>query len=165
MSSSPSRTFCLTYKHQVSMKSLPHYLSPLPSVSPLFHLLILPPVTSSLFPVFLPQLFYPLYAAHIERKENEITGIRINFHCTIFSDLVFCTNSEGIPVVLPQEFHDLSPSSLKHPLGRPGELRWNAVIVAGRNSFIRNTEELRGTVHMRKRQLRTLGYYVSVVSV
>lgn len=78
-------------------------------------------------------------------------------------DLVFCTDSEGIPVVLPQEYHDLPPSALKRPLGRPGELRWNAVIVAGRNSFIRNTEELRGNVHMRRRQLSTLGYYVSVI--
>ncbi|KAK8386176.1 hypothetical protein O3P69_010711 [Scylla paramamosain] len=78
-------------------------------------------------------------------------------------DLVFCTDAEGQPVVLPQEYRDLAATDLKRPLGRPGEIQWNTVVVAGRNSFIRNTEELRGNVHMRKRQLSTLGYYVSVI--
>lgn len=78
-------------------------------------------------------------------------------------DLVFCTNSAGHPVVLPREYRDFAPTALKPPLGRPGEFKWNAVIVAGRNAFIRNTEELRGNVHMKRRQLTTLGYYVSVI--
>ncbi|KAG0722490.1 FAST kinase domain-containing protein 5, mitochondrial [Chionoecetes opilio] len=78
-------------------------------------------------------------------------------------DLVFCTNSEGQAVALPQEYRELAPTALKRPFGRPGEINWNAVIVAGRNSFIRNTEDLRGNVHMRRRQLSTLGYYVSVI--
>lgn len=87
-----------------------------------------------------------------------------SFHDISFPDLVFCTDSEGQPVALPQEYRDLAATDLKRPLGWPGEMRWNTVVVAGRNSFIRNTEELRGNVHMRKRQLATLGYYVSVVS-
>ena len=85
-------------------------------------------------------------------------------YCIYLSDLVFCTNVEGEPVVLPQEYRDLPPTALKRPLGKHGQFKWNAVVVAGRNSFIRNTEELRGNYLMRRRQLDALGYYVSVVS-
>lgn len=78
-------------------------------------------------------------------------------------DLVFCTSSEGEPVEVPCEYLDLDPAFLKHPLSTDRELHWNAVIIGGRNSFIRNTNYLQGNVHMKKRQLNKLGYHVSVV--
>ncbi|XP_045603392.1 FAST kinase domain-containing protein 5, mitochondrial [Procambarus clarkii] len=78
-------------------------------------------------------------------------------------DLVFCTTNNGDPVSLPEEYLDLAPTSLKIPIEHISGVQWNAVIIAGRNSFIRNTETMRGTVHMKKRQLLRLGYHVSVV--
>ncbi|KAG7167652.1 FAST kinase domain-containing protein 5, mitochondrial-like isoform X2 [Homarus americanus] len=78
-------------------------------------------------------------------------------------DLVFCTTNDGEPVALPENFLDLPPASLKYPMECFNGIQWNAVIVAGRNSFIRNTDTLRGNVHMKKRQLTRLGYHVSVV--
>ncbi|KAK7082600.1 hypothetical protein SK128_025523 [Halocaridina rubra] len=78
-------------------------------------------------------------------------------------DLVFCTSSEGEPIELPCEFLDMDPSSLKYPLNMGRDVRWNAVIIGGRNSFIRNTSFLQGNVQMKKRQLSLLGYNVSVI--
>nr|XP_053656080.1 FAST kinase domain-containing protein 5, mitochondrial-like [Cherax quadricarinatus] len=78
-------------------------------------------------------------------------------------DLIFCTTNNGDPVSLPQEYLGLAPTSLKCPIEHIGGVQWNAVIVAGRNSFIRNSDTLRGNIDMKKRQLNKLGYHVSVV--
>lgn len=78
-------------------------------------------------------------------------------------DLVFCTSSEGDPVELPSEYLDLKPAALKYPCPSYGGLQWNAVIIGGRNAFIRNTSHLQGNVQMKKRQLNRLGYHVCVV--
>ncbi|XP_027228718.1 FAST kinase domain-containing protein 5, mitochondrial [Penaeus vannamei] len=78
-------------------------------------------------------------------------------------DLVFCTTSDGEPVPIPQEYTDLPSTSLKRPLSSFNHLQWNAVVIGGRNSFIRNTNSLRGNVHMKNRQLSKLGYNVCVV--
>ncbi|XP_076054954.1 FAST kinase domain-containing protein 5, mitochondrial [Oratosquilla oratoria] len=77
-------------------------------------------------------------------------------------DIVFCTTNEGEPVPLPQDFLNHPAHNIKFPVDP--SIQWNALIIGGRNSFIRNTNSLRGHVHMKKRQLRKLGYNVSVVS-
>ena len=79
-------------------------------------------------------------------------------------DLVFCTNKDGEPVAIPDEYLNKPLEVLKDVSGYE-EIIWNAIIVGGRNSFIRNTDLLRGTVHMKKRQLLKLGYSVSVVCI
>lgn len=81
------------------------------------------------------------------------------------TDLVFCTTNDGEPVPIPQEYTDLPSTSLKRPLNSFDHLHWNAVVIGGRNSFIRNTNSLRGNVHMKNRQLSKLGYNVCVVSI
>lgn len=64
---------------------------------------------------------------------------------------------------LPDEYLTLPATSLKRPLYPGSDLKWNAVVIAGRNSFLRNTEVLRGNVEMKRRQLAKLGYHVTVV--
>ncbi|CAL4093323.1 unnamed protein product [Meganyctiphanes norvegica] len=76
-------------------------------------------------------------------------------------DLVFCTDAHGQSNPIPSEYFAQHPTALKYPIG--DGLLWNVVIIGGRNSFIRNTDRLRGTVHMKKRQLTKLGYHVSLV--
>ncbi|XP_068225597.1 FAST kinase domain-containing protein 5, mitochondrial [Palaemon carinicauda] len=78
-------------------------------------------------------------------------------------DLVFCTSNEGEPVELPSEYLNLEPTALKYPSLSKEGVQWNAVIIGGRNSFIRNTNHLQGNVQMKKRQLTSLGYHVCVV--
>ncbi|KAK3876256.1 hypothetical protein Pcinc_018943 [Petrolisthes cinctipes] len=78
-------------------------------------------------------------------------------------DIVFCTNSDGEPVHIPDEYQTLPATSLKQPLHLDPDFKWNAVVIAGRNSFLRNTEDLRGNVEMKRRQLVKLGYQVTVV--
>ncbi|XP_071532074.1 FAST kinase domain-containing protein 5, mitochondrial [Panulirus ornatus] len=78
-------------------------------------------------------------------------------------DLVFCTTYDGEPAAIPEEYLNSAPTSLKRPIEYMKDLQWNVVIVAGRNSFIRSTDILRGNIHMKKRQLKRLGYHVCVI--
>ena len=76
---------------------------------------------------------------------------------------MFCTNENGDPVPLPISYIKKPLDGLK-TIDNFSNLYWNIVIVGGRNSFIRNTNILRGSVQMKKRQSNKLGYTVSVVS-
>uniref|UniRef100_A0A2P2I2P3 FAST kinase domain-containing protein 5 n=1 Tax=Hirondellea gigas TaxID=1518452 RepID=A0A2P2I2P3_9CRUS len=82
-------------------------------------------------------------------------------------DIVFCTGASGEPVPLPHNFLSYAPRSTKVPLledpstGEP--LQWTAVVVGGRNSYIRGTNRVRGQVQMKTRHLQNLGYNVTIV--
>ncbi|KAL7646965.1 UNVERIFIED_CONTAM: hypothetical protein RMT77_002222 [Armadillidium vulgare] len=79
-------------------------------------------------------------------------------------DLIFCTTVDGEPVKLPEEFKNFGLADLKPALSFSNlGLCWNAVLIGGRNSLIRETRELKGNLMMKKRQLTKLGFKVSVV--
>ena len=83
------------------------------------------------------------------------------------SDVVFCTDSFGTPVTVPDIFLSSSKSAIKQPLPidtGTGPLQWHVLVIGGKNNFIRGTSRVRGQVHMKMRQLKTLGYSVCLVS-
>ena len=65
---------------------------------------------------------------------------------------------------ISREFLNVPLDKIKFPVRKDPSHVWNAVLLGGRNSFLRNSLQLRGNLQVKIRQLNKIGYRVTVVS-
>jgi len=100
----------------------------------------------------------------VEEKLQTLLGVEasttfILTHASL-PDIVTCCDLAGNPAPIPPSY--LRQDRRRHKLPTEG-LDYTAVVIAGRNHYIRGTGRLRGQMEMKIRHLQRLGYAVVVV--